>query len=66
MVDDGQPLAEPVGLLHVMRGHDEGQPALVQAAQRLPQEAPGLGVEADRGLVEEQHLRVVHQGTGDQ
>ena len=65
MVHDGEPLAEPVGLVHVVGGQDERRAPLVQPAQRLPEEPPGLRVEAGRGLVEEHHLRVVHQGARD-
>ena len=46
VVDDGQPLAEPVGLFHVVRGEDDGEPALVQAAQGLPEQR---GAPAGRG-----------------
>ena len=66
VVDDRQALAEPVRLLHVVRREDEGDAALVQAAQRLPQQAPRLGIEAGGGLVEQHHLRVVHQRARDQ
>ena len=65
MVDDGQPPAEPVGLLHVVRGEDDGDAAALQRGDGVPQHAAGLRVEAGGGLVEEQHARVVHERARD-
>ncbi len=48
-----------------MRGQDDGQPALLQAAQRVPQRAAGLRIEARGGLVQQQDARVVHEGARD-
>src|SRR6185436_11504460 len=56
---------EPVGLVHVVRGQDEGEAAAVQPLQRLPQQPARLRVEPGRGLVEQHHLRIVHQRARD-
>ena len=58
-------VAEPLGLLHVVRGeHDRGAVA-VDLADHLPERPPGARVEAGGGLVEEGHDRVVDQRQGD-
>ena len=63
MVDDGDPLAQLVGLGHVV-GRQQDRPA---GHGRLPREdqladlAGGGDVEAERRLVEEQDPRVVEQ-----
>ena len=41
------------------------RPRRCRLAQGVPEHPPGLGVEARGGLVEEQHLGVVHEGAGD-
>ena len=57
VVDDGQPVAELVGLLHVV-GREEDRLAVdVELAEDLPQRDAALRVEAGGRLVEEQHRR---------
>src|SRR5688572_31413565 len=48
-----------------MRGEEDGRTTRADGADELPQIAPRLRVEAGGGLVEEQHLRLVHQRDGD-
>ena len=64
-VDDRQPLAELVRLLEVLRGQEDRRPRLVDAADLLPDGQPGGGVESGGGLVEEEHLRPVHERAGE-
>ena len=65
VVHDRDPVAV-LGLVHVVRGHEDGDlGALPEVVQVVPDRRPGLRVQADRGLVEEQHLRRVHQAAGD-
>ena len=65
VVHDRDPVA-PLGLVHVVGGHeDRDLLALLELADVGPDRAPGLGVEADRRLVEEQHARGVHQAPRD-
>ena len=53
---------EPVGLFEVVRGQDDGERLLAgQPADLRPHRGARLGVEARRGLVEEQHLRAVDE-----
>ena len=57
---------ELVGLLQVVRGEQDGQALLVgQALDLLPHLGADLGVEAGRGLVQEENLRPVHERRGD-
>ena len=60
MVHDRHPVAELVGLLHVVRGQQDRLAVGVQLAEDLPQRDAALRVEAGGRLVEEQHLRPVH------
>ena len=65
VVHDRDPVA-PLGLVHVVGGHEDGDLlALLELADVGPDRAAGLGVQADRRLVEEQHPRGVHQAAGD-
>ena len=61
MVHDGQAVAERLGLFHVVRREDHGAPLALHPADHLPEGAPGLRVEARRGLVEEDELGIVHE-----
>src|ERR1700722_5663569 len=65
VIDDGQALAEGVGLFHVVGCEQDGFAALVVLADDFPKKKPGLRVEAGAWLVEEEHLRIVHHGTRD-
>ena len=52
---DGEHVAERLGLLHVVRGDQDGRRELAPArAQFVPDGAARDGIEADRGLVEKQ------------
>ena len=65
VVDDGQPVAELVGLLHVVRGEEDGLAVVVELLEDLPQGDAALGVEAGGGLVEEEDRGPVHHRPGD-
>ena len=62
MVHDRDPLAEPVGLLHVVRGEQDRLAFAVQLAEQVPQREPALRVQARGRLVQEQHRRAVEDG----
>ncbi len=66
MVHHGYPVAERLGLLHVVRGEQDGLALVVQQPEDVPEVHPGLRVEPGGRLVEEQHLGPVHQRPGDQ
>ncbi len=61
-VDDRQPAREPVGLLEVVGGQQDGDAILAREADDLvPQLGARVGVEPGRRLVEEQHARPVDE-----
>ena len=65
MIHDRHPVAERLGLVHVVRGQHHGPPLGADLPQQVPQVPPGLRVQRPGRLVEEQHLRVVHQRARD-
>src|ERR1035437_7625260 len=63
-VQDGEAVAA-FGFFHQVRGDDDGDALLIaEDLEVLPKVAPGAGIEAGRGLVEEQNLRMVEQAFG--
>ncbi len=66
MVHDGDPVAEIVRLFHVVGRQDDRHPALfIELFDIIPNKAPGLGVEAEGGLVQKKDLRPMDQSPGD-
>ena len=63
MVDDREPIAHLVRLGHVMRGEKHRLPGLLAEPARniVADHARGVHVEAERGLVEEEDVRVRHE-----
>ena len=55
-------IAEQLGLGEVVSREDDGLAAVALAAHEVAQEARGQHVEADGGLVEHEHRRVVQHG----
>src|SRR5882762_1460892 len=66
VVDHGNAVGDPVGFVHVM-GREEYRDALglVEVADEGPHLIAALRIEAERRLVEKQHLRAVQQPAGD-
>ena len=62
VVHDGYPLAELVGLLHVVGGEQDGLAFAVQLTEQVPQGEPALRIEARCRLVEEKHRGAVEDG----
>jgi len=54
----------PFGLIHVMRGNEDGEAACGEMVNFIPEVAARLGVDAGRRLVEEQQLGLVNQTRG--
>ena len=48
-----------------MRGQDERHALLLQPEEPVPHDVTRLRIEPGRGLVEQQHVRVVHERAGD-
>src|SRR5207244_2939436 len=56
VVDDGDAVAELVGLLHIVGGEDDGDAFAAEVADGVPHGDAALGVEAGGGLVEEENF----------
>ena len=65
MVHDRDPVAQHLGLVHVVRRQHDGAAGVVEPGEQVPEVAAGLRVERGGRLVEEDHLGVVHQRAGD-
>ena len=65
MVHDDEPVAELLGLVHVVRRQDERHAALLQPVEAVPDDVAGLRVEAGGRLVEQQQLGLVDERAGD-
>ncbi len=64
-VDDGDPVGEPLGLLHEVGHQDDGHAAVADALDQVPGVTPGLRVEPGRQLVEDGDARVADEGQRD-
>jgi len=64
VVDDRQPVAELVGLIQVVSGEEDRGAGAAELAELIPQVGPVLRVKTGGRLIEEQHLRVVHDPQG--
>ena len=64
-VDDADAVAQPLGLLHVVRGVEHRQAAAAQRLDALEDGVAALRVDADGRLVEHQQLGLVQQTGGD-
>jgi hypothetical protein len=60
-----EPVAELLGLVHVVRGEHERDAALLQPVEPVPQHVARLRVEAGGRLVEQQQLGLVDERAGD-
>lgn len=58
-VEDPDAVAQPLGLLHVVGGVEDGQALGAQRLDAVEDGSPALRVDADRGLVEDQEAGLV-------
>lgn len=66
MADDDHPLGQGLDVVHVVGGEQHGHAALaVQALDEVAHRQLRRRVQADGGLVEEEHVGLVQQGRGD-
>src|SRR5665647_1721818 len=66
VVDDRDPVAEPLGLLHEVRGEHDGRAAVADLPDDVPDRQAGLRVQPGGQLVEEDELGVIDQRKGDE
>jgi len=64
--DDRDGIAQPLGLLDVVRAHQNRDAFGAQQVDQRPQLLADLRIQADGGLVEQQQPRLVQQRAGDQ
>ena len=65
LVHDHQPVAQLLGLVHVVGGQHQGHALGLQLVEPLPEEVAGLRVEAGGGLVQQHQLGSIDQRSGD-
>jgi hypothetical protein len=64
VVDDDQPVAQALGLVHEVRGQDQRLAGRLEFLQAFPDQVAGLRVEAGGRFVEKDHVGVVDQRPG--
>ncbi len=64
-VDDRDPGAEGLGLLHVVSGVNHGHPLVPEPGQAVEDHLAGLGVDPDGGLVQKEEPGMVDQSGGE-
>jgi hypothetical protein len=62
VIHDGDPVAQPLRLLHVVRRQEHRAAVRAEAADHVPQLPARLRIEPGRRLVEKEELRTRHQG----
>ena len=66
VLDDGDAIAEPLGLFHQVRREEHRRAAVPDVGHELPDRAARLRIEAGRELVEEHDLGLVDQRERDE
>ncbi len=66
VIDNGDPVAEPLSLFHIMCGEHDGLPPTPHCLDQAPEVAPGLWIESSRRLVEEHQVGIVDQSDREQ
>ncbi len=64
VIDHGHAIAQPFGLVHVMRGQKDGAALRTKTVDQVPQLPARLRVEARRRLVEHEQVRIANEGAG--
>src|SRR5450759_2607099 len=65
LVHHHESVAELLRLVHVVRGEDQRHALLFEAVEPVPEQVPGLRVQARSRLVEQEQVRLVDQAPGD-
>ena len=61
VIDNGQPVAEALGLVHVVRGEQNRSAFLLEAADDVPKLTPALRIESGSRLVKKKDARIADQ-----
>ena len=64
-IDDGDALAPPLRFLEVVRREHDRHTGPLELGQHLVDPLPALRINADRRLVEQDELRLMHEAAGD-
>lgn len=66
LVHDHQTVTKPLGLIHVMSRDNEGDSALLQPLERIPDGESRLRVQASSWLIQDDQIRIGDQCSGNQ
>ena len=66
VVDDGDAVAQFLGLFEVVRGQHHGHPFAVQLADQLPQLAAQFDIDSGGGFIQHQNWRRMYHRLGHQ
>jgi len=66
LIHDHNAVAELLGLFHILGREDQGGALPLELPEPLPDQVPGLGVEAGRRLVGDDDPGLIKQGPGDE
>src|ERR1039458_10737460 len=61
MIDNGQPVAQPFRLIHVMRSKHDGAAVALKLSNNIPKLPPALGIETGGRLVKKKNLWITNQ-----
>src|ERR1700739_1395942 len=61
VIHDRQPVAQPLGFVHVVGGEQNRPALLLEGANDAPQLPPALWIETSSGLIQKQNLGIAHQ-----
>ena len=64
VIHDADAVAEPLRLIHVVGGQDDGATRLFELVHEVPQMTPRLRVEASGRLIEKKQFRIADQCAG--
>src|SRR5215510_3199719 len=65
MIDDGKAIAQSFGLIHVMRGEQNGTSGTLKGADDVPELPTALWIEASGGLIQKENSRISHECSGN-
>src|SRR5512139_1675268 len=64
MINDDEPVTQLGGLLHIVRSEEDGNALFSELFEPVPYLVPGLRVKAGRGFIQDEKVRIIDEGTG--